>query len=1039
MCCTCASPRFIVAAVVCPALFSAPSHKTPHTRCSYHPCPRLPVATTCSASSARACRPTVAMGVGVSIPVVRVNTPGVRLQLLPDQTAYCRLQLNAADSARLRDAEQKSRVCVDIHCRVIEGGISGAYMAVKTVNRNDAAIAPYAPPPQHINTRTATAGPTRLQPLATPPILASQLDSSAPQQRYLTDHSNRPQPNGDVHLRLLPRHTDNFAPASYFLSIVGGPTHGVLDVVATIQTLPHTQSDRQPATVYMNHVAYINRPHLIGDRQRILSDDAYIEQLQWRIVDLERELGQSNCSVLDSAHSLRLQKQNASLLIELDDVKRELDDRKRAESEDGELRGGSAYEERAVILQLEAQAEQYRSNAKQAQSRLDELHSELAERKQEVSELRAQLRQTHSSYGAQHEQRWREEVELHGGVRAQRLVAEEELADERRRLHSRQEAERFNQQHRHDSYEHKYDEPHSRNQARNTHTANHPPHTAPIATYPQPHPHRPLTPRERQAEAEAEHRRRTAQRSPTLQRDVSHSPAVVRSANGRYDDDEEFEVHRDDGRQSPTVAHHSAHGTTAKEEEAREEAREELVEEEEQEERRRERVQKQRAEEERDRHEREERHRAEVREKLKERERERERAQHNNHAADTKITVTSHDSHTSQASHSHKHDTLAPRDTHSSQSHKSETHESHKHEKSDEVDGKRVDNPHAHRTISAHGHVSDNHSTHHAQTDKPHEHHHAAKQETHHSHTTKEAEAKHDGHHHTSHSLKVDDKEHHHHHHSHKKDEEVDKDKHQPHTSHSHKTDDKHHKDEERRDQPSHSHKEEEKEQTEHHHTSHSHKTNDRDDSHEHNSHSHKEHEKEKEREKEREREKDKEREREKERERDREKEREKEREREKEKLKEKEKEKEAHHTHHSNKSDDDTSKEHHHHHHHTHHGHTHKHDSDKDKELEKDADKTREKDDSHHHSHSHKHKEEEKTNDTSHSHSHSSNAIQPPSRHASSRKLAPIASSSDKKKSRDVDRAADDDNDNESNRDKHHTHHSHKHNSSDMEVEMEI
>ena len=131
-------------------------------------------------------------------------------------------------------------------------------------------------------------------------------------------------------------------------------------MIATIQTLPYAASDRQPALMYMNHVGYITRPHLIGDRQRIMSDDAYIEQLQWRIVDLERELGQSNCSVLDSAHSLRLQKQNASLLIELDDVKRELEERKRGELEEGDDRVRSAYEERAVILQLEAQVEQYK-------------------------------------------------------------------------------------------------------------------------------------------------------------------------------------------------------------------------------------------------------------------------------------------------------------------------------------------------------------------------------------------------------------------------------------------------------------------------------------------------------------------------------------------------------------------------------------------------------------------------------------------------------------------------------------------------------
>ena len=55
---------------------------------------------------------------------------------------------------------------------------------------------------------------------------------------------------------------------------------------------------------------------------------------------------------------------------------------------------------------------------------LNELHAEVKERRQEVNDLRAQLRQTHSGHGAQHEQRWREEVELHGGVRAQRLVAE---------------------------------------------------------------------------------------------------------------------------------------------------------------------------------------------------------------------------------------------------------------------------------------------------------------------------------------------------------------------------------------------------------------------------------------------------------------------------------------------------------------------------------------------------------------------------------------------------------------------------------------
>lgn len=924
------------------------------------------------------------MGVGVSIPVVRVNTPGVRLQLLPDQTAYCRLQLKATDCTRLRDAEQKARVCVDIHCRVIQGSIAGAYMAVKSVNRNDAAIAPYAPPPQHINQRAHTAGRHRPQQQpAAPYEQASQADSTVPQQRYLTDHTTQPQANGDVHLRLLPRHTDNFTPASYFLSIVGGSTHSVLDVEATIQTLPYAASDRQPATVYMNQVAYINRPHLIGDRQRILSDDAYIEQLQWRIVDLERELGQSNCSVLDSAHSLRLQRQNASLLIELDDVKRELEERRRAEMAEGELRGRSAYEERAVILQLEAQVEQYKANAKQAQARLNELEAELGE---------LQQRQARSSHGT----RWREEVELHGdgGVRAQRLIAEEEEESERRRLRSRQEAERYNQQHRQEMYESKYDVESrvttARSQTRDmrTPTPNRP-HLTPI-TRTQPSTAtaaRTVSPREQQHELAAEYRRRQAeaeqrqQAAQALQRDASHSPAVVRSANGwNEDEDEEYEVQqRVDGRQSADGARNSSADSRAvRDEEAR------VQDEQEQ---RRLRVQRQREEDDRLRHERsaEERHRAEMR--AKEKEREREHA-HNSHNHQTAATA---------ATHSHAQSTT-PRGTHTSPSHTTESHKPQQLEKSSSVEVKKVDNPHAHRSISA-------------QVNE-----HAA---THHAHTTKEAESTHDEHHH-SHS-------HHHTHHEEEKEEVKDEQQTAHHASHKEKELEKElEKEREREAREKERDREKERER---------------------------ERERENEREKEREKIKEKERELEKEQEREREKEK-KEREREQTRLKEKE-ESEKHHSHKAEDEKDKQDDHHHHHHehhHHSHHSHSHKHDSDADKAKEKETSKEKENEkgkeqDEHHHSHSHSHshkhhEEEEKTNDASHS--HSANVIQTSGRQASSRKLAPIASSSDKKKARDVDDA--DEKEDDKTKDKHHHHHNHTTNShthkesaTEVEVEMEI
>ena len=200
-----------------------------------------------------------------------------------------------------------------------------------------------------------------------------------PVTRYLSQHRPPSLPNGDVHLRLLPRHTSNFSPASYFLSIVSGAGYAVVDITATMQTLPYPHP---PAAVYFNQAQYTVNPYP-ADRLRVLSDDAYIEQLQWRVVDLERELGQSNCEVLESASSLRIQRQNAALMLQVDDLRQQLAEAQHSHPPSHQ----SVEEDRHHLLQLEAQVEQYKATAVTARHSIQELNHRVEHQAEEIRRL----------------------------------------------------------------------------------------------------------------------------------------------------------------------------------------------------------------------------------------------------------------------------------------------------------------------------------------------------------------------------------------------------------------------------------------------------------------------------------------------------------------------------------------------------------------------------------------------------------------------------------------------------------------------------
>ena len=325
------------------------------------------------------------MGGGLSVPVLRLNHPGLRLQLQANTTSYSRLHIRSSDTQRLRDAEQRNRVCIDVHVKVLEGSVTGAFLAVKATTRSDTTVAPYptpTSPPSHSSHPVHVAHsshPSRHSPYLPPPLPVSPHEPTLARQDYLAQHRGTPTPSGDVHLRLLPRHTSNFSPASYFLTVVCGPTPTVIDLTATLQSLPYPHP---PSALYFHHVQYTVDPYA-PDRLRTLSDDAYIEQLQWRVVDLERELGQSNCQVLESASSLRLQRQNAALLLQVDDLRQQLQ-----EAAHGPQPAGRQEGDRHVLLQLEAQVEQYKAAARVARQSIQELNHRMEEQAAELYALR---------------------------------------------------------------------------------------------------------------------------------------------------------------------------------------------------------------------------------------------------------------------------------------------------------------------------------------------------------------------------------------------------------------------------------------------------------------------------------------------------------------------------------------------------------------------------------------------------------------------------------------------------------------------------
>lgn len=165
------------------------------------------------------------MGSGISIPTLNINTPGLRLSIAQNATSYVKLEIRSSDTAKLRRADADVRICVDVHVKVLEGQVHGTYMAVKNTSSIDSNH--FTKDNQSINQTINHTGPQTMPsghgplPSILPPTILPTPSTSHPDasvesnhQSFLSSHHTAPLPNGDVHLRLLARHTSNFMPAS---------------------------------------------------------------------------------------------------------------------------------------------------------------------------------------------------------------------------------------------------------------------------------------------------------------------------------------------------------------------------------------------------------------------------------------------------------------------------------------------------------------------------------------------------------------------------------------------------------------------------------------------------------------------------------------------------------------------------------------------------------------------------------------------------------------------------------------------------------
>jgi uncharacterized protein YukE len=339
---------------------------------------------------------------------VFLDYPGAEVLTPANKTTFVSVKIRPQDTDKLRAAMQHARVTVDVTVKVLTGNVSGVYMAVRPNNSNkDNNIVPvgvHHEEPNYINnnsnnnqydrdrgfSNTTTFNNRPNSAYSNRPNSANPNDTNARTQVGYRQEELGP---GGCKLRLLPSHTNNFAANEYYLSIMSGPVNGrvlvsamindrdVYGAHASIYGYNDPNAVPTPLAINANTTAAWNNSglHIQNNanfgasfyRAKNQTDEEYIEELRWKITDLERELDARAAEMerfADVRTMKKLEKQNNKLQNRIDELERELYDNNH---------GNSGH----AVQQLEAQIDQYKQNAKKAKRIIEALNEKVEEKR----------------------------------------------------------------------------------------------------------------------------------------------------------------------------------------------------------------------------------------------------------------------------------------------------------------------------------------------------------------------------------------------------------------------------------------------------------------------------------------------------------------------------------------------------------------------------------------------------------------------------------------------------------------------------------